>query len=77
MDIFTSAAAASTDSSLWEILFYGIVVIFLLYSAVLIFHWFSFSMRPRTAIGVTILYVTLSVVFLIFMTTSFFTLISL
>ncbi|MBF05512.1 hypothetical protein CL644_02285 [bacterium] len=77
MDIFTSTATTSTGSSLWEILFYGIIVIFLLYSAVLIFHWFSFSMRPRTAIGVTVLYVTVSMVFLIFMTTSFFTLISL
>jgi hypothetical protein len=81
MDIYTSASLAQTNSglsnlspSVWMIIFFSVVGFFLIYSAILIFHWFSFSMRMRKAVMATILYFGVSAVFIFSMLVSVVTL---
>lgn len=78
MDVNTSLqvaqSATSIGSSLWPIVFLAVMVFFVVYSAVLIFHWFSFSMHTRTAIVATISYLVISAVFVFAMLASVVTL---
>ena len=81
MDIGTSVSLSQTapgtgglDPSVWVGILAAVLLFFLVYSLVLIFHWFSFSMRGRTAVMATVLYVAVSAVFLFSMFTSVVTL---
>lgn len=80
MDIYTSNALAQASgiaglgSSVWLVVLLAVMVFYTVYSGVLIFHWFSFSMRARTAVVATILYLSVSVVFVFSMLASVVTL---
>jgi len=71
MDFDTSTSLAQANSALgnlgpsvWPTIFFAVMVFFFLYSAILIFHWFSFSMSSRRAVMATILYIGVSAVFI-------------
>ncbi|MAZ67517.1 hypothetical protein CL652_01970 [bacterium] len=81
MDVYTSTSVAQANSvwgnlgpSVWTAIFFAIAVFFAVYSAILIFHWFSFSMRSRRAIMATVLYLGVSSVFIFSMLASIITL---
>lgn len=81
MDVYTSTSVAQANSALgslgptvWSTIFFAVTAFFLIYSAILIFHWFSFSMRTRRAIMATILYFAVSAVFIFSMLASVITL---
>jgi len=78
MDIYTSNSLAQvisgTGNMTWFIIFLAVMIFFALYSTVLIFHWFSFSMHTRTAILATSIYLVISAVFVFSMLVSVVTL---
>ncbi len=72
-DTLTTQAQIAVESaslSVWTLAFGALCIIFLIYSGVLIFHWFSYSMHPRVPIFVTILYLAIGAVFLFFLLAS-------
>ena len=82
MDSLTSAAQANgaisgLGASVWPILFFAVLLFFLVYSAVLIYHWFTFSMNKRVAVMATVLYTVISAVFVFSMLSSVVTLVTL
>lgn len=80
MDMYTSSLTAQASSALglgasvWVIVFFAIMAFFIVYSSILIFHWFSYSMRARTAVMATMLYIGVSAVFIFSMLASMVTL---
>lgn len=63
MDVLNNAHAA-TSSPLWWAVTGIVLIFFLVYSAILVYHWFAYSMRPSVSIIATILYIVISAVFL-------------
>lgn len=53
------------DSSVWWLVFWGLLTFFLVYSVILLYHWFTFSMKRRSAIAASVIYLGVSA-FLIF-----------
>lgn len=80
MDVYTSSVTAQASSALglgasvWIVVFLAVMVFFIVYSSILIFHWFSYSMRARTALMATVLYIGVSAVFVFSMLASMVTL---
>jgi len=81
MDIYTSSAVAQASSaagnlgpSVWMAVFLAVMLFFIVYSAVLIYHWFTFSMYTRTAVMATFAYAGISAVFVFSMLASVVTL---
>lgn len=63
MDALNNAHTVASPSLWWAVT--GVVLIFfLVYSAILVYHWFAYSMRPSVSIVATILYIVISAVFL-------------
>ena len=77
MEIYTSSAvaqASSAVSAVWMPMFFAILVFFLFYSVILVYHWFTYSMHARAAIMATTAYFILSAVLLFSMLSSAVTL---
>ncbi|MBL4644719.1 MAG: hypothetical protein JKX80_02530 [Candidatus Pacebacteria bacterium] len=81
MDIHTgiavaqaSSAVTGLNSSVWMAIFLAMILFFIVYSAVLIYHWFTFSMNKRTTIMATLAYIVISAVFIFSMLVSVVTL---
>ena len=79
MNGLTSAAQANGaitgfGSAVWPVLFFAVFIFFLVYSAVLMYHWFTYSMKSQVAVMVTIIYLVISAVFVFSMLASVVTL---
>ena len=78
MDVNTSLSSAQAiagiGNSLWPTIFLAVMLFFVVYSAVLIYHWFAFSMHARTAVMATVSYLAISAIFIFGMLASVVTL---
>lgn len=77
IDAYTSAPVAysgvalgSIGPSVWLAVFLAVLILFVVYSIILMYHWFTFSMNARVATMVTILYSVISAVFVFAMLAS-------
>lgn len=62
-----TGAASALGSSVWWTLFWALLLFFFVYSAILLYHWYKFSMKRRTAITVTLIYIGVSALLLFIM----------
>ena len=57
-------------SSVWWSLFWALLIFFLIYSTILLYHWFKFGMRRRSAVIAATIYLGVSVLLIFIMLAS-------
>ena len=76
INTYTSASAsahpvlASIAPPVWFAIFLAVFILVVVYSVILMYHWFTFSMNVRVATMVTILYSVISALFIFVMLAS-------
>jgi len=65
MDVYTNVAATQANGAFWNLALLTMIVIFILYSGILIYHWYAYSLETKTTTLMTITYLALSIVFIV------------